>query len=312
MTEPLYRREALQEHEGGEHHGDLLRFDTRWTRLAVKLIVAASVIGFLAISLLGVDEYAQGPAVVRIDGRRMVTATSPATVETVEVKPGQWIEAGAVLSHMVDQDERNELVRATNEFELQLARMLRDPNDPVAKQTLAALRSRKDQAKNVVESRTLRAPVSGYVSDVRVRVGQHVNPGDVVAAVAPKDAGAASLVVLLPAEYRPMLRQGQKLRFELDGFRYEYADLAVLDVSAEAIGPLEVQRFLGQDREGAVALTPGAKVLVTAKLPASSFTSEGKPYGYFDGLTGSAEVRVRREPILVTLVPALKALLPEG
>jgi membrane fusion protein (multidrug efflux system) len=109
-----------------------------------------------------------------------------------------------------------------------------------------------------------------------------------------------------------MLRQGQKLRFELDGFRYEYADLAVLAVSAEAIGPLEVQRFLGQDREGAVALTPGAKVLVTAKLPASSFTSEGKPYGYFDGLTGSAEVRVRREPILVTLVPALKALLPEG
>ena len=80
--------------------------------------------------------------------------------------------------------------------------------------------------------------------------------------------------------------------------------------TAEAVGPAEVQRLLGQERSDAVALDPGAKVLVMAQLPAATFSSEGQPYGYFDGLTGHAEVRVRSEPILVTLIPALREFLP--
>jgi len=80
------------------------------------------------------------------------------------------------------------------------------------------------------------------------------------------------------------------------------------DVSAEAVGPGEVQRFLGDEREGTVPLEPGAKVLVTAPLAMATFTSEGRPYGYFDGMTGSASVRLRRETILFTLVPALRQL----
>jgi membrane fusion protein (multidrug efflux system) len=119
-----------------------------------------------------------------------------------------------------------------------------------------------------------------------------------------------SLVAMVSAEFRPMLAQGQTMRFELDGFRYEYADLSVTDVSAEAVGPQEVQRLLGHDRSDAVTIDPGAKVLVTASLPAATFSSEGQAYGYFDGLTGTAEIRVRSEPILVTLVPALKRWLP--
>ena len=61
-----------------------------------------------------------------------------------------------------------------------------------------------------------------------------------------------------------------------------------------------------QDHRLPVRLDPGGKVLVTAKLPTASFVSEGRPYGYFDGLTGTAEIRVRREPIIVTLIPALR------
>jgi len=132
----------------------------------------------------------------------------------------------------------------------------------------------------------------------------------VLLAVAPKGSAQVSLVAMLPADYRPMLKSGLSMRFELDGFRFEYSDLTVTNVSAEAVGPTEVQRFLGQERADAVQLDPGAKVLVTASLPAATFTSEGEPYGYFDGLTGTAEVRVRSEPILVTLVPALRRLLP--
>ena len=309
-TEGIFRPEAIEHHAGGKEEGDVLRFDRAWTPIVYKILVAAAICAFLFISLFNVDEYASGPAVVRVDGRRMITATSPATVETVEVKPGQLVDVGTILVRMYNVDENNELVRASREFDLQLVRMLRDPNDVGVKQSLATLRAARDQAKNVVDSRTVRAEVQGYVSDVRVRPGQHVNAGEVLLAVAPKGSAQVSLVSMVPADYRPMLKSGLKMRFELDGFRYEYSDLTVTDVSAEAVGPTEVQRFLGQERADAVQLDPGAKVLVTASLPAATFTSEGQPYGYFDGLTGTAEIRVRSEPILVTLIPALRQFLP--
>jgi membrane fusion protein (multidrug efflux system) len=107
-----------------------------------------------------------------------------------------------------------------------------------------------------------------------------------------------------------MLHRGLSMRFELDGFKFEYRDLEVEEVSAEAVGTKEMQRFLGDERSDAVLLDAGAKVLVTARLPTSSFRSEGQPYDYFDGLTGNAEIRVRREPILVMLIPALRQLIP--
>jgi membrane fusion protein (multidrug efflux system) len=107
-----------------------------------------------------------------------------------------------------------------------------------------------------------------------------------------------------------MLAKGLPVRFSLDGFHYEYRDLSVEDVSEEVIGPQEVKRYLGQELSDAVEMPPGPKVLVTARVDATSFTSDGVPYGYYDGLTGTAEVRVRRQPTIVTLIPALKAVFP--
>ena len=83
-------------------------------------------------------------------------------------------------------------------------------------------------------------------------------------------------------------------------------DLVVEDVSEEVIGPLEVRRYLGQELADALVMQGGAKVLVTARVDASTFTSDGVSYGYYDGLTGLAEVRVRRQSILATLIPALR------
>jgi hypothetical protein len=119
------------------------------------------------------------------------------------------------------------------------------------------------------------------------------------------------VVAMIPADYRPTLESGQKMRFELNGFAYVYTDLEVDEVSSSTIGPAEVQRLLGQDKAGTVAPDQTAKVLVTAKLPAPTFTMEGQQFSYSDGLIGNAQVRVRREPILVLLIPALRRLLPE-
>ena len=306
----LFRREALDHHGASERDGDVLRFDARWTRLAASLVVTACLVGFAFIGLFGVDDYASGPAVVRVDGRRMITATTPSTVEGVDVRPGQWVESGAVLVRMYDADEATELLRTEKDFDVQLARMLRDPNDVAAKESLAALRAKKDQARNLKDSRVIRAPVAGYVSDVRVRTGLHVDPGSVLLAVTAPGEARVSLVAMVPANFRPMLRSGLSMRFELDGFKFEYRDLEVAEVTAEAVGTKEMQRFLGDERADAVTLDAGAKVLVTAMLPSPTFSSEGQRYAYFDGLTGTAEIRVRREPILVMLIPALRQLIP--
>lgn len=310
MNADMFRPEAVAHHVNGAEDGDILRYDHTWTRLAYGILVAACLAAFAFLSLFSVDEWATGRCVVRIDGRRILTATLPATVESIEVKPGAYVDEGMVLVRMSSLDEAAELARATKEFELQLVRMLRDPNDGEAKANLTALRQRRDQAKNEFDARTIKAPVAGHVTDVRARVGQRFNPGEVIAAIAPKAATQASILAMIPADYRPMLEVGQKMRFELDGFRYEYADLEVEEVSAEAIGPAEVARFLGDEKAGTVTAEVGAKVLVTAKLPNATFTSEGQPFGYFDGLTGTAEIRVRRETLLVMLVPALRAFLP--
>jgi membrane fusion protein (multidrug efflux system) len=142
-----------------------------------------------------------------------------------------------------------------------------------------------------------------------VRVGQHVEQGDVVLAVTAPGEAKVSAVAMVPANFRPMLQRGSKMRFELEGFKFDYTDVDVEEVSAEAVGPKEVQRLLGQERGDAVTLEPGAHVLVSAPVPVATFESEGQSYAYFDGLTGTAEIRVRREPILVMLVPALRSLI---
>jgi membrane fusion protein (multidrug efflux system) len=302
----IYRHEAIEHHARGAEDGELLRFDPRWLKIAVRTIAGAAIAGVLFMFAFSVDEYATGPAVIRIDGRRIVTSSASGPVESLEVHAGQRVEVGDVLLRMTSKDETAELERATTEHDLQLVHYLVDPHDQAGRATLASLRARREAARNALEAKTVRAVVAGTVSDMRVRPGQVVTAGEVLCAVVPGEAHEVSIVALVPADYRPMLKSGLEMRFELDGFRYEYAEVSVEEVSSEAVGPGEVARLLGNEHDGAVKLDPGGKVFVTGKLPATTFTSEGQPYAYFDGLTGNAEVRVRRESIVVTLIPALR------
>jgi len=306
---PLFRMEAVRHHVAAPREGDILRLDARWPSLTYHLVWITTVAAMFFVCCASVHEYASGPAVVRVDGRRSVTATIPATVETVLVQPGEHVKAGTLLVNMHDSEEAAELRRVSAEFDLELVRLLRDPTDAVAKQTLAGLRSRRDQARNAHAEREIRAPIDGIVGDIRVRAGQRLNPGDTILGIAPPDARVV-VVAAVPGDYRPMLARGLSVRFSLDGFHYEYRDLVIEDVSEEVIGPLEVRRYLGQELGDALVMQGGAKVLVTARVDTSTFTSDGVRYGYYDGLTGLAEVRLRRQSIVGMLVPALRTLIP--
>ena len=309
--ESLFRPEALAHHEGtGDDLGDVIRFEPKWSRIAASVLGFAVLGFFLFVALVGVDDYASGPVVIRVEGRRLITSSSMTSVESVSVHPGTWVEANQELVRMKDDDEKNELVRSEKDFDNQMLRILRDPNDQTAKEALATLRAKRDMARNAADARVIRAPVSGHVSDIRVNVGQHVNIGDVLLAVTAPGEARVSATAMVPANFRPMLQHGSKMRFELEGFKFDYTDVDVEEVSAEAVGAKEVQRLLGQEKGDSVTLETGAHVLVSARIPTASFSSEGQSYAFFDGLTGTAEIRVRREPILVMLVPALRSLVP--
>lgn len=306
----VFRQEAIEHHSrgfGGKGH--VLEISPRWTGWAFRILMLALVAGLLYTALGTVHEYASGLAVIRVDDRTEVTTTLAGTVTAVEVEAGQRVEPGQVLVRFYGAQEAAELARIEREFELGLADRLRNPADLGAERALSALRAQKQLAESRLEERTLRAPTAGIVSDLRIRPGQHLSLGQSVLALTDDDPELA-IVALLPGNFRPLIEPGMPLRLELQGYAYAYLHLTVERVDAEVIGPTEARRVLGPGIGDAVPVE-GSVVLVHARLPQRTFESDGETYFFHDGMFGTAEVRVRSEPILVTLVPGLKAFFSE-
>jgi multidrug resistance efflux pump len=110
-----------------------------------------------------------------------------------------------------------ELNAAIRELDDQLVLLLRNPGDPSARQELLELRSRRTLAETALERSMLRAPVEGEVADLRVRVGQRVEPGTAMVAIQGASNGA-EVVALLPGPDRPRLKPGQQVSLRVDGF----------------------------------------------------------------------------------------------
>ena len=303
----LFREEALAHHTAGEaHEGDLLDLSPRWTRWTYKVLLAILAAGILYVCLGRLDDYAAGPAVVRLAGLTDLTATSAGTVSAVAVRPGQRVVAGEPLVELYRASELADRNRIEREFELRLIDRLRNPGDLASAQALATLRAEREQADARLAERTVRAPAAGVVGDVRVRPGAVVAPGQILLSLA-GGAAPAQVAALLPGQYRPLLSRGLPLRLELQGYPYSYQHLSVRAVGDEVVGPEEARRYLGPALADASPIE-GPVVLVTADLPSPTFEADGARYRFHDGMWGRAEVRVRSQTILQALVPGLKAL----
>lgn len=301
---PLYREEALRAREEQGAEAELMRISPYWGNLAFWIILASVGSSIVFSMVTRIDEYASGPAVVRLDGRTELTARASGTVAEVLVQPGQRVEAGQVLVRFYDAQESADAARAKHEFESELVKLLRDPGDAAARAAVGNLRTARELAEARKAERLLRSPFAGVVSDVRAFNGQMVNPGDILATMASR-MGTGRLLVILSGQYRPMVAVGHGLRFEIAGFRYAYQEYEVESVGSEVIGPQEAKRLLGPAVADTVSIA-GSVVLVSARLPALQFEVDGARYSYFDGMTGTAEVRVRSEPVAVAMVPALR------
>jgi hypothetical protein len=306
----LFRREALERYQALDEAHDPLRLSPSWTRWTYWMLLAALAGGLIFASIAEVKEYASGAAVVWMGTRADVTADSGGTVGAVEVVPGQRVQAGQVLVRLHEAQEAAELARLDQEFDLQLINRLRDPSDPGPEQALIGLRTQRQLASERLRERTLRAPSAGWASDVRVRPGQYLTAGQQVLSIV-RDQDRPTLVVLLPGEYRPQVRRGMPIRFEISGYRYAYQNLTVDAVGEEVVGPGEARRYLGTEIGDALQLN-GPVVILEARLPRPTFQAEGRTYRFHNGMHGNAEVEVRREKILVALIPGLKAVLRSG
>jgi membrane fusion protein (multidrug efflux system) len=233
-----------------------------------------------------------------------VTARTAGNVAAVTVLAGARVKAGDVLARLDDQAQAAATEQLVRELEARLRERLLAPSDPATGEAVSRVRLELERARAAHDERMVRAPIDGVIGAVRVRPGQRVEPGDMISSIV-DPAGALEVIAFLPGGDRPRIQPGQRMRFELNGYRDAHQDLTVASVAAEAMGPEEARRYLGRIADG-VDLR-GPMVLVRAVLGAE-FVADGVTYRYIDGMGAFVEVELATESLLDMLLPGLKEL----
>ena len=303
----IFRKEALEAHDAPAVEGDVVRVSPRWVSAVYKVTLAMAAVALMYICFGTVGTYREGPAIVQIRGRTSVTTTLGGTISEVLVRDGQFVEQGTPLVRLDDHREQAGFARYKEQFEQALTNVLRNPGDETARLRVAELKAQLVSARAELEDRQIVAPHDGMVRGMRVRPGQHLDPGDGIATVVENET-ELSLVAMIPGDAGPMLRPGQNLRLELTTHGRAFQDLTVESIDDEIIGPTEARRFLGPELADAIPLG-GPVVLVRTKLPSSEFELDGTVYHYREGMSGTARIRLRDEPIIFAILPALREVI---
>lgn len=299
----LFRKEARDAY-ALPRWGDVVRVSPGWLARAYWLLVALLVASAVFISVAEVATYSAGPCVVRSLARTTISAREAGNIAAVTVAPGDQTTVGTVLARLDDSDQRAAVARLDQEFQARLRNHLLDPADAAIDAALRGVRAQLEAARASLEQRLVRATAQGIVGDVRVRPGQRVEPGDIIASVFEASQGL-EVIALLPGEDRPQLGPGMTLRLELAGYRYAYQTVVITSVSTDVTGPAEARRMLGVEVSGDLPL-PSSVTVVRGRLPSPEFVVDGQSFRYHDGMVGGAEVQVRSEPILFALVPGTR------
>ncbi|MBK9071516.1 MAG: HlyD family efflux transporter periplasmic adaptor subunit [Myxococcales bacterium] len=301
--ERLFRDEALAAQQFRTATGDVIRVHPGWVKGVFWLIIGGFFAALLFSAIARVHRYAKGPAVIRITGRSEVISTTPGSVAAVRVAPGQRVAAGQLLVQLSNNEQSAAMATIQAEFERNLIVYLQAPNDPGIRQSLSGLVRQRDTAKAALEARQIYAPHDGVVREVLVGEGQLIEPGTVVASLAvPNAPGGARIVAFIPGSERPRLAAGQELRITISGFREADMILKVDRVSNEILGPQEaVRRYLG-GRFAEATQIAGPVVVVEGTIATTSFVDSGETFEIPDGMSGLAEIKLKSESMLKTLI----------
>ena len=301
---PLFRQQALERRRDSRREGSVAKLSPHWVNATYWIVLAGVVVALLYGLVARLNQYSTGPAVVRMEGTEVASGTE-GNVMTVLVEPGQRVVKDQPLLQFGTVMQKAELDEAQAEYERTLAGFLLDPSDPNVRAGLSSLVVRKQKAQKMLDMRTMKASKDGIISDVRVRQGTHMNPGDHIMTIIPENA-VPTLVALLPGGDRPRMKAGMVLQLDIPGFERTREKTKIETIGEEVIGPQEAQKYLGEKTVGSIPLK-GPVVLVRCKLP-KTFLARGKTYNYFDGMVTRAEVIVRDRSALLAIIPGMDKL----
>jgi len=307
----LYRAEALEAHRSRGTEGAAMMLSPSWTKIAYPMLVVTIIAACILGVWIHVPTYSTGTGIVSYPGLP-ITAPAGGTVDEILVKDDQEVKQGQVLVRLHSEQESAELAAAQKEYDALTQQYLFDGNDQNLKQQLASSITRVDRAKAAVDLRLVRARRNGTVSDLRVHVSQAVQPGEPVLTIV-SPGTEPEIVAFLPGRDRPRLRAGQTIQVEIEGYKKVREFATIKDVSNEVIGGQEAAKYIGLAQSDALKLanTGEAWVIVHAKLPSRTFQTEQRTYRYHHGMVAKTEVKVRNQPFVVTLLPALEKYLPD-
>lgn len=152
----------------------------------------------------------------------------------------------------------------------------------------------------------LRAPVDGQVLEVPVAPGQKLMPGTVALVMSDSTTGFR-VTGLLPGPFLPRVSLLQTARFRMFGQDLHWHDVKLQTIDERLMSPAEAAaaaRLTGTELIG----DQGLRFLVAGDLAAQSFLKAGQEVSLRDGLTGTIEVKVDSEPLIDSLLPALRML----
>ncbi len=308
----VFRSEALVHRDRGlATRSEPLRIAPAWLSHAYRVVLALCATGLLALPFAASTEYAVGPAVVRLQQRAEVRARAAGVLEQLAVRPGDAVQRGQEIGRLDSSEETAQLEQLRQELELRLVERLRHPDQPAATSAFVALREQQRVASARLERLRLRSPEDGLIGDLLVRPGRPLVAGQPIASVVVAAVASEPWIdVLLPGSYRPLLAPGMEVRFKIDGYADVELLLTVSEVSRQVISPQLASRIVEPSASRIEPTAGGAAgrsglVIVRAELPAGAFDSQGRRYPYFDGMTGVAELRVRKRRLVVDWLRSL-------
>ncbi len=307
-AQTLFRKEAIDRHANPSVEGVLLRLEPRWQRWLYWVVTALFVVAAVFMSVIQVSEFEEGQAFVELSTSDVV-ATVSGRVGRPVVAAGQPVHEGDVIAVLNASSELGERENLEEAFRRQLLQSLASPFDSTIRQNLASLRVDLERTQLRLGERYLRSPFDGVLLEWRVKEGDFLNPGQIVATVQ-REGAQPRVVVVLPGRSRPFIQKDQRVRLELDGFPYEYHWLTAHEVSEELLGPSELRRAIGTTLGETATRTTGPVIVVSALLDGTTFVSKGKTYHYFRGMPGTARVQTRQRSGWLTIFPILELALP--
>ena len=303
---PIFRAEAIRHRQRPlNEDGQPLRLTPSWLDSAYRSLMVLGLAGLALVLLGSSSEYATGPAVIRLAERVEINARATGTVSEISVSAGDPVVAGQVLGRLESSRERAEVEKLRRDLEHRLIERLRDFGGESSGGGLEALEEEKRLAESRLALRSLRAPQDGVVGDVLLRTGKLIEAGQLAfTVITPTESDVPKILALFPGRYRPLLDSGMEVRLRLTGYRGADQRFIIEEVSDSVISPQEARSIVGLDTASSDDSSRGF-VLARASLPSAHFEVSGQRYKYFDGLTGSAEVPVRKRRLLSQFLPGV-------